>query len=87
MEAQAMKLPVVCTDADGLLENVSDGESGFVVARRNPLALAEKLTILAKNPILRQRFGEAGRKRAISHFKLENQITAFESFYRNALGI
>ena len=31
LEAQAMKLPVVCTDADGLPENVQDGTTGLVV--------------------------------------------------------
>ncbi len=35
LEAQAMKLPVVCTDADGLPENVENGVTGIVVARRD----------------------------------------------------
>ena len=36
IEAQAMMLPVVCSDAGGLSENVVDGETGFVVPRRDP---------------------------------------------------
>jgi colanic acid/amylovoran biosynthesis glycosyltransferase len=36
IEAQAMGLPVVCSDADGLGENVVDGETGFVVTRATP---------------------------------------------------
>src|SRR5262249_28366776 len=39
MEAQAMSLPVVCSDADGLPENVENGKTGYVVPRRNPQAL------------------------------------------------
>lgn len=87
MEAQAMKLPVVCTDAGGLPENVADGETGFVVPRRNPKALAEKLELLAENPSLRQQMGEAGRKRVLTKFRLDEQITAFEQLYRQVLGM
>lgn len=87
MEAQAMKLPVVCTDADGLLENVADGETGFVVPRRNPKALAEKLALLAKDALLRQRMGEAGRRRVLEKFRLEQQIDAFDALYRRVLGL
>jgi len=61
MEAQAMAMPVVCTDADGLPENVADGETGFIVPRRNAAALAEKLATLARDPALRRHIGEAGR--------------------------
>ena len=68
LEAQAMGLPVVCTDADGLPENVADGETGFVVPRRNPPALAEKLALLANEPYRRQKMGQAGRQRVLTHF-------------------
>src|SRR6185295_12831029 len=53
LEAQAMVLPVVCTDAGGLPENVADGRTGFVVGRRQPEPLAEKLLELARQPALR----------------------------------
>ena len=39
-EAQAMGLPVVCSDAGGLPENVDHGVTGFVVPRRDAAALA-----------------------------------------------
>lgn len=85
LEAQAMQLPVVCSDADGLRENVADGKSGFVVKRRDPLAAAEKLHLLAINPTLRQRMGQSGRERVIKSFQLEDQITMFEDFYIQVL--
>lgn len=82
LEAQAMRLPVVCSDADGLAENVAEGESGFVVARRNPRALAEKLDLLARNPELREKMGQAGRERVMAHFQVSDQISAWERLYR-----
>ncbi|HEX4440100.1 MAG TPA: glycosyltransferase family 4 protein [Thermoanaerobaculia bacterium] len=85
IEAQAMELPVVCTDADGLSENVADGETGFVVPRRNNLALTAKLSALARDPELRRRMGEAGRRRVLAHFQLADQVAAFDRFYRAVL--
>lgn len=85
IEAQAMKLPVVTSDAGGLGENVIDGCTGFVVPRRNPHALAEKVRILAESPELRAKMGEAGRNHVIEHFAIERQIEAFSNLYKQVL--
>jgi colanic acid/amylovoran biosynthesis glycosyltransferase len=85
MEAQAMQLPVVCTDAGGLPENVADGETGFVVRRRDPAALAETLAVLARDPARRQRMGKAGRRRVLTRFRRENQLDGFDRLYREAM--
>jgi colanic acid/amylovoran biosynthesis glycosyltransferase len=77
----------VCSDADGLPENVADGESGFVVSRRDPWALAEKLAVLAGDPALRRRMGQAGRERVLRCFRLEQQLAAFERLYQEVLEI
>jgi colanic acid/amylovoran biosynthesis glycosyltransferase len=82
LEAQAMMLPVVCSDAGGLPENIANGETGFVVPRRNPESLSEKLTVLSEDPTLRQRIGEAGRQRVLAHFRLEEQIETFGKLYQ-----
>ncbi len=83
IEAQAMELPVVSTDAGGLPENVIDGTTGFIVPRRDPRALANSIMALAESSELRGRMGEAGRKRVLQEFRIGDQITAFEKFYRN----
>lgn len=87
LEAQAMGLPVVSTDADGLPENIADGETGFIVPRRNPDTMAEKLALLAQDSPLRQQMGTAGRKRVEQHFQLVEQLNAFELFYLKRLEI
>lgn len=81
LEAQAMRLPVVCSDAGGLAENVVDGRTGFVVPRRKPAAIAEKLARLARDPDLRERMGQAGRARVIESFDLERQAQRFLDLY------
>lgn len=86
VEAQAMELPVVTSDADGLPENVADGETGFVVPRRDARALADALVRLAKDTELRTRMGRAGRRRALSEFTVDREIDGFEALYRKAVG-
>jgi colanic acid/amylovoran biosynthesis glycosyltransferase len=83
IEAQAMELPVVCSDAGGLPENVEDGAGGFVVPRRDPAAMARSLERLASDPALRSRMGLAGRRRAEQRFGLTRQIDAFAALYRS----
>ncbi len=85
IEAQAMELPVVCTDVNGLPENVCDGVTGFVVLRRDPVIMAEKLEILAKYPDLRKHMGKAGRKRVLKKFQLKDQIAKFTQFYEELI--
>jgi colanic acid/amylovoran biosynthesis glycosyltransferase len=85
MEAQAAALPVVCTDADGLRENVADGETGFAVPRRDPQALAAALARLAGDRELRRAMGEAGRRRVGEHFDPARQIDAFVALYEDTI--
>jgi len=85
IEAQAMGLPVVTSNADGLGENVADGVTGFVVPRRDPKALAEKMVLLAENSYTRKSFGLAGVERVRRFFTIETQLNAWEEFYGNLL--
>jgi colanic acid/amylovoran biosynthesis glycosyltransferase len=87
IEAQAMRLPVVCTDADGLAENVVHGETGFVVHRREAQQLSDALARLAADPGLRRRMGDAGRARALSRFRIADQIAAFGALYERVASL
>ena len=86
LEAQAMALPVVSSDAGGLPENVADGRTGFVVPRRDAQAMADRLERLAQDRGLRQTLGAAGRRRVVESFQLHQQVAAFERLYSEAAG-
>ncbi len=86
LEAQAAGLPVVCTDAEGLAENVDPGVTGIVVPRRDPVALAEAIVELAGDPERRVALGEAGKRRATEHFRPADQRAAFAAFFRQVVG-
>ncbi len=85
VEAQAHGVPVVTSDADGLAENVEHGVTGFVVARRDAVALTDRLEDLAADADLRSRVAEAGPTRVHERFRMEQQLDAWESFYQRAV--
>jgi colanic acid/amylovoran biosynthesis glycosyltransferase len=87
IEAQAMEVPVVTSDAGGLPENVDDGVTGFVVPRRDADAMAARLLELARDPGLRARLGKAGRVRALARFDLDRQAEAFVRLYSELLAL
>jgi glycosyltransferase involved in cell wall biosynthesis len=63
LEAMSHGLPVVSTIEGAIPDMVLEGETGFLVPCRDPLMLAERLTLLVIDPVLRERLGQAGRKR------------------------
>ena len=64
VEAMALGCPVVATRVGGIPAVVADGESGLLVPPDDPPALARAVGELLKDPGLRQRMGEAGRRQA-----------------------
>jgi glycosyltransferase involved in cell wall biosynthesis len=58
IEAMAMGLPVITTDAGGMAELVEHGVNGLVVPRRDSRALADAIGLLASDPELRAEMAE-----------------------------
>jgi glycosyltransferase involved in cell wall biosynthesis len=68
LEAMASGRPLIATDIPGCREAVVDGQTGLLVAPRNPAALAAAIQRLIENPELRTRMGAAARLRAEQKF-------------------
>ena len=69
LEAMAAGRPVITTAVPtGVREVNVPGETGLEVPLQDVGALAQALATLASEPGLRQRMGEAGRKRVLQHF-------------------
>ena len=86
LEAMAHGRPVVATRVGGLLDLVVDGETGIVVAPRDPAALRSALERLLADPDLRRKLGSAGRDRARTHFSWERVTDATLTAYAEAVG-
>lgn len=80
-EAMASGLPVVATDIAGIPEQVTDGETGYLVEPGNIDALTDCLAALVSEPEKRKRFGAAGQERA-EKFNLNRAKTAYQELYR-----
>jgi glycosyltransferase involved in cell wall biosynthesis len=69
LESMALSKPVVAFDVGGVSEMLVDGETGSLVRPvGDDLGLAEAMLRYARDAELRARHGEAGRRRAVSHF-------------------
>jgi len=70
LEGMAAGLAMVVTDVGGNAEAVIDGQSGLVVPPHSPDRLAAAIVELARDPVLRERYGEAARLRIVERFDL-----------------
>jgi glycosyltransferase involved in cell wall biosynthesis len=80
-EAQAMGLPVVSFNADGVREAVAHGETGWLAPERDCDALSHYFQRLLDNPELSSRMGTAARKYVSSQFNLRAQTAKLEEIY------
>ncbi len=76
LEAMQFSLPVVATRWRGVQSVVKDGETGFLVPTEDSTALAEKLELLANDPVLRQKMQKKGRDLYLREYTVEK-------FHRN----
>lgn len=82
LEAQAMGLLCVVSDAEGLSENVLDNETGWVVEKRNPVALAKKMQeVIALEATEKEKIRLKAIERVCNQFNLEKQQQEFLEFY------
>ena len=81
LEAMACGTPVIASQVGGLSFTVQDGVTGFLVPDRDPPALAEKITLLLKDQILRNKLGTQGIEWAQQHswVKIADQILSLYS--------
>lgn len=83
MQALACKVPVVAANAWGLKEYIKP-DFGFLVDAGDYEAAAEKIFYLYKNPQIREKMGEAGRK-YVEKFSLASVATTWENIYGSVI--
>jgi colanic acid/amylovoran biosynthesis glycosyltransferase len=85
VEAQAMELPVVVTEAEGLRENIEPNVTGLVAHKWSADDIADRLEHLIRHPEVCAEFGAAGRRRAEALYDIHKQIDQFEQLYPSAI--
>lgn len=86
LDAMACRKAVVGTTAGGIPEAVVHGTTGLLVPPRDDRALADAIVTILNDPLTRERFGEAGRRRVEEQFSeeklVEGVLAAYESVAR-----
>lgn len=83
LEAMATGLPVVATDVGGNSQLILDGETGRLVPKENPQALADALYEYLSQPSMVDRQGKAARQRALDCFSLDKMVSEYQKVYQN----
>jgi glycosyltransferase involved in cell wall biosynthesis len=76
IEAMMMGKPVIATNIRGAREEVVAGQTGLLVATRDPAALADAFRNLLSDPSLRESMGQAGRERALNLYDEQRIVDA-----------
>jgi glycosyltransferase involved in cell wall biosynthesis len=81
IEAMRAGIPCVVTRAGGMPEAVIDGETGYVVDRRDLEGVSRALLTLAGDPTLRVAMGRAAKARFHSHYSAERMTSEYMKLY------
>jgi glycosyltransferase involved in cell wall biosynthesis len=82
LEAQAMGLLCIVSDAEGLAENVLHEKTGWVVPKRKPHLLASKIEeVLKLNTDKVKSIRDYAAQRVVDEFNVNKQHAEFVSFY------
>jgi glycosyltransferase involved in cell wall biosynthesis len=86
IEAWSAGLPVVATASDGPVGLIEDGKTGILVPLPGspgggPKALAQAIERVCRDPELRARLGQAGRRAYEAEFTEEAVVARYRSFF------
>jgi glycosyltransferase involved in cell wall biosynthesis len=87
MEAMAAGLPVAASRIGGNPELVVDGETGFIFEPFDSVDLADKLAKLLKDAGVRRKMGEAGRRRVLAEFTVEDMVRRYRELYESVVTV
>lgn len=82
IEAMACGLPVVCTDGKGNRDLIQEGENGFMVWKRDPEMLADKIELLLKNDKMRIEMGKKAHAFA-QDFGMKKYVDSLINLYKS----
>lgn len=85
LEAMAAAKPVIATNVSGIPLAVGHGETGWLVAEKDPNALSGALVEALEAPVEAQRRGGRGRDRVVSELNWDSVAAIHDELYRRAV--
>ena len=86
LEAAAHGLPIVSTRHAGIVEEVVEGQTGYLVDEHDVEAYADAMAALAEDAALRKSMGTAGRNLVEESFDRRRQLAGLGSLLREIAG-
>ena len=83
IEAMALKIPVVSTGVDGVLEVIEDQKNGYLVKPNDSALMIKKIISLLTNDEIYQRFKVNAYKTAYEKFDLKKMIKSYEDLFKS----
>jgi glycosyltransferase involved in cell wall biosynthesis len=75
--------PVIATRVGGLAEAVEDGMNGFLMPVDDSAALAEKITLLLRDPALAERMGQHNKAQSETLYSWKSVAQTITAVYKN----
>ncbi len=85
LEASAMEVPVLVSNAGGLPEVVEESKTGIIVPKENINAAAAALEELYLNEKIRKKLGNSGRERVLEYYDWHNSVDKMIHLYKDVL--
>jgi glycosyltransferase involved in cell wall biosynthesis len=85
LDALALGKAVVATNSGGIPEMITDGETGRLVEAANPVALAEAIIDVLRDPEQAKRMAECGRALVQKKFSIDGMVEKNLAVYRKLL--
>jgi glycosyltransferase involved in cell wall biosynthesis len=85
LEAMAMGIPIVATDAGGTKELMVDGETGYLLPVGDVKGMADAVNKLIRDETLRKNIGRAARRRIEDEFSFTFRMRRMEALYERVL--
>ena len=82
MEASAVGLPVVATDAGGTRELVDDGHTGYLIDLGDTRDMVAKITRILSDDLFAGRMGKAGRGKMYAEYRWPAIIDKYEELFK-----
>jgi len=84
-ESMSHGLCVIATDVAGAREQVSDGQTGFIVSPNNPIELSDVILRVVANPEVVSVAGRKGKDRYLNNFTPEIAVKRYFDLYRESI--
>lgn len=86
LEAMQAELPIITTNEGAIAEIVINNRTGYIVGKRNPSEIVEKLKILIMDKDLRLKMGRKAKQEYIDKYTKEKFISNLKRIFQNILG-